>query len=197
MNTKRNTEIEIRGKLSPKNFERVMAVFKKDGKPTNHYLRLSIDLSPGFNPKTRSWGKGSTLDLRLKKSGKSEKISIKIGQFHQKKRKEIEVELKEGEFLNAVELLEILGFNKGMIYFGENWEFDFQGFQVKLSKYTSNYYTWEIESGNPEFNPNELAKYLKLKPYSKKEYTEAINWENKNIHKLFTKNQIKNYLRLF
>jgi hypothetical protein len=184
-------EIEIRGKLSKADFERLTSLLKVKGKLQKHYSRLSVDLSPGFNSKTRSWEGGSKFDLRLKKSGTTEKISLKIGQFHLKKRREVEVEIQEGQFLNALSVLEILGYGKGMIYFWESWEYSYQGFEVKLSKYTKDYYTWEIEALEKDADPSSLAKLLNLKPYSKKEYKEAIDWENKNIHKLYSLERVK------
>lgn len=190
----KNLEVEIRGKLSKNDFKRVARLLKTKGKLQKHYSRLSVDVSPGFNPKTRSWKNGSKFDLRLKKSGNAEKISLKVGQFHLKERREVEVEIKEGQFLKALELLEILGFDKGMVYFWESWEYCYQDFQVKLSKYTEDYYTWEIEAQKENSNPHTLAKILGLKPYSKKEYNRAINWENKHIHHLYEQKLVKNLL---
>ena len=194
---KKNIEIEIRGKFSKKDFQRLFALMKNKGKLLDQYKRLSVDLSPGFDPKTRTWKDSSAFDLRVKKSGDSEKISIKVGEFHQKKRKEVEVGIKSGNFLDAVSLLEILGFDKGMIYFWESWEYDYQGYEVKLSKYTDSYYTWEIESKDEKHDPNKLAEALGLVAYTKDEYNKAINWENKNIHKLYSASLAEKKMKLF
>ncbi len=191
----KNTEIEIRGKLSKSDFKRIKRLMDVEGKLQKQYSRLSVDVSPGFDTNTRSWKDGSEFDLRLKKSGSTEKISLKVGQFHLKKRQEVEVEIKEGQFLNALTLLEILGFKKGMLYFWESWEYEYLSFQLKLSKYTDNYYTWEIESGDENSDPQTLARTLNLKPYSKEEYDMAIKWENKNIHKLYTQKSTKELLK--
>jgi len=182
---KKTLEVEIRGKINKNDFDTVFELLKKNGKLKDNYKRVSVDLSPGFDPKSRSWKSDDQIDLRIKKSGKSEKISLKIGNVHAKKRQEIEVHLQEGEFLNSILLLENLGLDKGMIYFWESWEFDYKGFEVKLSKYTDEYYTWEIESKNAS-DPNEISSELKLKPYSKNEYQEAIDWENQKIHKVYS-----------
>lgn len=190
-------EIEIRGKMSRVEFQRLHEKLSKEAQLIRQYKRLSIDLSPGFDPKTKTWPNSSKFDLRVKKSGSSEKISVKVGQFHLKRRKEVEVKLENGEILNAVLLLETLGFDKGMLYFWESWEFTYQGFEVKLSKYTDEYYTWEIESENPNFTPHELAKSLNLVPYGKREYNQAINWENENIHKLYSFKLVEELLKQF
>lgn len=190
-------EIEIRGKLTGEEFQRLHEKLSKEGQLIRQYKRLSADLSPGFDPKTRTWIGSSEFDLRVKKSSESEKISVKIGEFHLKKRKEIEVVLKSGEFLDSVLLLETLGFNKGMIYFWESWEFKYQSFEVKLSKYTDDYYTWEVESNNRNFDPHKLAKPLNLVPCTKQEYKQAINWENKNIHKFYSFKLLVKLLKQF
>lgn len=182
---KKTLEIEIRGKISKNDFDIVFALLNKDGKLKDNYKRVSIDLSPGFDAKSRSWKSDDQIDLRVKKSGEEEKISLKIGKVHAKKRQEIEIHLKEGEFLNSILLLETLGFNKGMIYFWESWEYDYRGFEIKLSKYTNEYHTWEIESKDTS-DPNKIAKELKLRPYTKNEYQSAIDWENKEIHKIYS-----------
>ena len=139
--------------------------------------------------------KNSTFDLRLKKSGDSEKISLKFGKFHLKEREEIEVKLKEGQFLDTLKLLETLRFNKGMIYIWESWEYEYDGFEIKISKYTDDYYTWEIESENLKKDPCKLADILSLKPYTKAEYRKTIDWENHNIHKLYSFKLVKELLR--
>lgn len=181
----KKTEIEVRGKANKSEFGRSFGLLKKNSKLIDHYKRLSVDLSPGFDPKTRTWKSDDQIDLRLKKSGNSEKISLKIGKVHAKKRQEIEVHLKEGGFLNSVSLLENLGFNKGMIYFWESWEFEYKGCEIKLSRYTNDYFTWEVESLD-KVDPEAIARELNLKPYTKNEYQNSINWENRKIHKLYS-----------
>lgn len=45
----KNLEVEIRGKLSKNDFKRIAKLLKIKGNLQKHYLRLSVDLSPGFN----------------------------------------------------------------------------------------------------------------------------------------------------
>ncbi|MFA6007642.1 MAG: hypothetical protein WC784_03280 [Candidatus Shapirobacteria bacterium] len=180
------TEIEIRGKISKKKFEEVMVLMKKEARLKDHYKRLSVDISPGFNEENRSWKNLSGVDLRIKKSGNKEKISAKMGNFNDKEREELDIKLEEGQLLNVIKMFVKLGFDKGMIYQWESWEFDYQDFEVKLSKYTDDYFTFEIELETGKNDPVDLAKKLSLIPYSNGEYEEAIVWENKNIHQLFS-----------
>lgn len=187
------TEIEIRGKLSKSDFDRLLKLLSKSGKLNDHYHRLSLDLSPGFDPESKTWKNSSGTDVRLKKSDNNEKISIKTGNFHDLERKEIEVKIRPGQFLNALDLLETLGYKTGMIYFWESWEYNYQGVEIKLSKYTDDYYTFEIE-GKENSNINEIADKLGLTVYSKEDYRKAIDWENNNIHQVYDRKLVEKIL---
>jgi adenylate cyclase class IV len=188
------TEIEIRGKLSKNKFEELFELLTSEGKLTDHYHRLSIDLSPGFDPKTKTWKNSSGTDIRLKKSDDKEKLSVKMGSFDEKERKEVEVKLQTGQFLNALDFLEALGYNSGMIYNWESWEFNYQGVEIKLSKYTDEYFTFEIE-GKENSNVDAIAKDFELISYTPEQYRQAIDWENQNIHQLYTRALAENLLK--
>jgi len=187
------TEIEIRGRLSKTDFGRLYKLLQKEGKLVDHYHRLSVDLSPGFDEKSKTWKNLSGTDIRLKKSDDKEKISIKTGNFHDLRRKEVEVKLVDGQFLEALDLLEVLGYQNGMIYYWESWEYSFQGVEIKLSKYTDDYLTFEIE-GKESLEVEKIAKELDLTPYSKKEYRKVIDWENQNIHQIYHKSTVEKML---
>ncbi len=189
-----NNEIEIRGKLDKDGAAKTFDTLRKDGKLIKNYKRLTVDISPGFDTKTRTWKNTDNLDLRIKKSGEEEKISLKIGEYHSISRKEIEVSIKPGEFIDAVTMFETLGFKDGMIYTWENWEFNFNNCEVKLTKFSEDYYIWEIEAKSEKADPFEIAKMLKLKPFTKEEFKKAIDWQNNNINKLYSLDKIKSIL---
>ena len=180
------TEIEIRGKLSKDKFDELFKLLSDRGEIVDHYHRLSIDLSPGFDPVTKTWKNSSGTDIRLKKSDEKEKLSAKMGSFHEKERKEIEVKLQTGQFLSALDFLEALGYNSGMIYYWESWEFNYQGVEIKLSKYTDDYHTFEIEA-KENTDIDAVAKEFALVSYSQEDYRKAIEWENQNIHKVYSR----------
>jgi len=188
-------EIEIRGKLEKADLERLTRLFDKKGKLINHYHRLSVDISPGFDAQTRSWPKPDHVDLRVRKSNKKEAIIIKTGDFSDKKREEIEIELKEGEIIDALKLFETLGFKEGMIYFGQSWEYEYEGFEVKLVKYGEDYFNWEIESHNENLDPNSLAEKLNLIPLTREEYKKEIDWQNLNLHQLYSLKVVEKILK--
>ncbi|MFA5025237.1 MAG: hypothetical protein WC503_01910 [Candidatus Shapirobacteria bacterium] len=189
------TEIEIRGKLNKEKFTELMVLMNREAKLKDHYKRISVDISLGFDEKERSWKNLSGVDLRIKKSGNKEKISAKMGNFNDKEREELDIKLEEGQLLNVIKMFTKLGLNKGMIYQWESFEFDYQDFEVKLSKYTDDYFTFEIESETGKNDPDDLAKRLNLIPYSDCEYREAIVFENRNIHQLFSIEAVEKILR--
>lgn len=190
------TEIEIRGKISKTEFDNLFKLLSETGELADHCHRLSLDLSPGFDPKTKTWKNSSGTDIRLKKSDDKEKLSVKMGSFHEKERKEVEVKLQTGQFLSALDFLEALGYQSGMIYYWESWEFNYQGVEIKLSKYTDEYFTFEVE-GKENSNVHDIANKLNLTAYSNHEYRQAIDWENQNIHKIYNKELIEKLLTLY
>jgi len=187
------TEIEIRGKIAMADFERLVKLLSVNGEQVDHYHRLSVDLSPGFDEKSKTWKNSSGIDMRVKKSDDKEKISIKTGNFHDLERREVEVKLENGQFLRALDLLGVPGFQNGMIYYWESWEYSFRGVEIKLSKYTDDYFTFEIES-KESLEVEKIAKELNLTPYSEKEYREVINRENQNIHQIYRRGTVEKML---
>lgn len=188
-------EIEIRGKLEKTDFERLTSLLSERGKLVRHYHRLSVDLSPGFDPKTRSWPKPDLIDLRVRKSNEKEVIIVKVGDFSDKKREEIEIEMKEGEIIDALKLFETLGFKEGMIYFGQSWEYEYKDFEVKLVQYGSNYFNWEIESHRKNLDPDLLAEELRLAPLAREEFKKEVDWQNLNLHQLYSLEAVEEILR--
>ena len=188
------TEIEIRGRLSPPKFTEIFELLYHKAKLSDHYHRLSVDISPGFDAVSKTWENSSGTDIRLKKSGDKEKLSIKKGDFQDKERKEIEIKLAPGQFLSALDFLESLGYSSGMIYFWESWEFEYEGVEIKLSKYTDDYFTFEVE-GKENSDVDTIAKQLDLTTYTKAEYRSAIDWENQNIHQLYSRNLTEKILK--
>jgi len=188
------TEIEIRGKLSKDKFDELFKLLTSGGEFADHYHRLSIDLSPGFDPETKTWKNSSGTDIRLKKSDDKEKLSVKMGSFHEKERKEVEVKLQTGQFLSALDFLGALEYQSGMIYYWESWEFNYRGVEIKLSKYTDDYFTFEIE-GKENSDVEAIAKGFELTSYTQEQYRQAIDWENQNIHQLYTRELTENLLK--
>jgi len=194
-------EIEIRGKVNRKEFEKLNAFLTKNAKLVDEYNRLTVDVSPGFNPKTRTWDQinkkldNTQIDLRIKKSGNTEKISVKVGYYASKKRDEFEVNIKEGEIINSLKLFEALGYKTGMIYDWNSKLYKYKGYEIKITEYENGYMEWEIESQDPKYDPDELAKLLVLKPYTEEEFQKEIDWKNNNLHFLYSLEKVKEILK--
>ena len=198
MNT---NEIEIRGKINNEEFKKLREFLSKNTKLIDQYDRLTIDISPGFDPKTRNWDQitkkenNNQIDLRIKKSGQNEKISVKLGHYASKSRQEFEINLKEGELTDSLRLFEALGFKTGMIYFWKSSLYKYKDFEIKINEYPSGNRDWEIESQNPKGDPDDVAKELSLKPFTEEEFREYINWKNNNLHDLYSLEKVKDLLK--
>lgn len=188
-------EIEIRGKINKVEFGKLNEFLKENAKLEDEYNRLTIDISPGFNVEKKVWENPSQIDLRLKKSGKTEKIVVKVGHYASKKREEIEIDIKEGELVDALKLFEALGFKTGMVYQWKSKIYKYKNFEIKVNKYPNEYYDWEIESQNPESDPDDLAKALSLKPFTEEEFQKYIDWKNNNLHKLYSLDNVSEMLK--
>jgi hypothetical protein len=185
-------ETEIRGKLSKDKFDELTKFLSKNAVLSDEYNRLTVDISPGFNRKLRIWDQvnkkldNNQIDLRLKKSGQDEKIVVKVGYYASKDREEFEINIKEGELINALKLFESLGYKDGMIYEWKSWIYKYKGFEIKLTEYPAGYHEWEIESVGSVADPNDLAKELSLKPFTEEEFQNEITWKNNNLHDLYS-----------
>lgn len=179
-------EIEIRGKINKDRFEKLKVFLAKNAVLSDEYERLTVDISPGFDSESKSWKNPTEIDLRLKKSGKNEKISVKVGHYASKNREEFEIDLKEGELTDALKLFEALDYKTGMIYKWKSLIYKYKGFEIKINEYPKEYYDWEIESLNPESDPDDLANELSLHPFSEEEFQKEIEWKNNNLHELYS-----------
>ncbi len=188
-------EIEIRGKINKEGFGELTAFLIKNAEFVDEYNRLTVDISPGFDQESKTWKNPSQIDLRLKKSGKKEKISVKIGHYASKKREEFEIDIKEGELTDALRLFETLGFKTGMVYQWKSRIYKYKDFEIKINEYPKGYYDWEIESLNPENDPDELANELDLHPFTEEEFQKEIDWKNNNLHDLYSLEKVSEILK--
>jgi len=188
-------EIEIRGKVNKDEFEKLVSFLAKKAELVDEYNRLAVDISPGFDLDSKTWKNPSQIDLRLKKSGKAEKISVKVGHYASKKREEFEIDIKEGELTDALRLFEALGFKTGMVYQWKSRIYKYKDFEIKINEYPKEYYDWEIESLNSESDPDELANELSLHPFTEDEFQKEIEWKNNNLHDLYSLEKVSEMLK--
>lgn len=187
-------EIEIRGKIGGEEYKILETFLNKETKHVDSYKRLTIDISPGFDTESKTWKNPSEIDLRLKKSGSKEKIVVKVGHYASKNRNEFEIDIKEGEFLDSLKLFEALGYDTGMIYLWESSIYEYNGYEIKITKYADGYLEWEIEAQDTGSDPNILAEKLSLTPFSEEEFQKEIDWKNNNLHYLYSYKKVEEIL---
>jgi hypothetical protein len=192
-------EVEIRGVLDQAKAENLKDFLDKNAKFEKTFKRLSVDISPGFDPKTRLWNQHN-INLRIKKSDQEEKISLKYGDSFSDTVAEHEVIINQGQLLEALKIFEVLGFGSGMIYFWESWVYEYLNCEVKLSKYSEDKYMWEIEArGNiPDNEAREvvygLAKELDLVALTADEYKAEALDQVQNFFEIYSSENLHKYL---
>src|SRR5690242_4454545 len=124
-------EIEIRGKLNHDEFETLKKFLDAHAAFEKAFKRMSIDISPGFNPKTKTW-RSNPINLRIKQSNKEEKISLKYGDALSDQVEEYDVILAPNQLMTTLKLFNRLGFSTGQIYFWESWVYEYKGVEVKV-----------------------------------------------------------------
>lgn len=195
-------EVEIRGVLVKKQFADLRKFLAKNGKFEKRFKRLSVEISPGFDPQSRAWSQ-SSVNLRVKKSDQEEKISLKYGDFAAESLEEHDIIFKPGQFLNTLQMFSRLGFDQGLIYFWESWVYEYQSAEVKISKYTDDYYMWEIEARGEldeeaaKEKVYQIAQELKLKPLTRDEYQKEIAYQCHHIFQLYSQETVKELLGRF
>lgn len=191
-------EIEIRGLLNKKEAKKLKDFLDKKAKFEKSFKRLSVEISPGFDPLSRSWSENK-LNLRIKKSNQEEKISLKVSGKSFSKLEEHEVILSPGQFIPTLQIFSNLGFNQGMIYFWESWVYEYLGAEIKISQFAEDEYMWEIEArGELEEKAlekiNSIARRLALKPLSFEEFLVEVKRQNLEIFELFSLKRVEELL---
>ena len=195
-------EIEIRGVINFEHFSRLKDYLDKHAVFEKSFKRLSVELSPGFDPVSRKWNQ-ENLNFRIKKSDNEEKISLKVGDVFGEKAKEYEVQLQAGSLLTTLDLFNQLGYGTGMVYFWQSWVYEYEGFVVKISKYPNDYVMWEIEvreditEEQALHKANHLAESLQLHPLNREELAKEIDYQCQNIFEIYTLDLVKEKLTLF
>ncbi|MDE1825820.1 MAG: hypothetical protein KGH61_03945 [Candidatus Micrarchaeota archaeon] len=108
MSTK-NIEVEVRGRLSKPEHSRLSLFLRRNGEFLSRKKRLLIDYS------TIAEGiENRKMDIRCRITGDEPEIIIKKGNMTSIAREETSVRLQKGEFPNAIKLMKLLGYEKGV-----------------------------------------------------------------------------------
>ena len=169
------TEVEIRGPLTEREYQRLLKFLKKNGQ----LLKEGEQMVVFFEMRRHV--------MNLKKDHKREKIVLKLGEWQKGNREEIEVVLRKGQFGNALKLFKGLGYKKGYRIPAFRQDFLYQGIQISLKTKAVIGTHYEMETlsvgqkgvGEKKRNLLAVARSLKLKVWSEAEYRRIAHerWE--------------------
>jgi len=117
-------EIEVRGVMPERDYERVKAFLSKNGSFVSRFDRTIVAYS--------EMKKGNRIDIRCRISGKKPELIAKIGEQGSTEREEIEVALNEGEFGNALRFMGAIGHSKGTISMRKTERYVYKGVELSL-----------------------------------------------------------------
>ena len=177
-------EIEFRGPLTEKEFQKLFNFLKKEAKFVKRMKRKTFVF--GINDKT--------IDLKVRTTDNVPEIVLKKGFWGARRREEIVLPLKTNSTKSALRFLTILGYNKGIIAIRDNYIFNYKNIEFSLVKCPKNYYFYEAEMinnkavKNPERHIKEVLESLNLKVWSEKEVYDFLMWCKRKIDKPFSFN---------
>lgn len=177
-------EVEVRGKIE--DFDKVLNNFKSKARFIEEKDRLSLIYFRHEVVKDVSDVRDEMVDLRLRITNKKSELILKYGTWGgSDSRKEISIPISINKFLEAVELLHLIGWNKGVVMETNTYVFNYKDVEFSLVKSKHlNYFEAErlvAETKNnrkEEEKINEVCVEMKLKPFTDKEFIDEINKVN-------------------
>ena len=176
-------EVEVRGKI--KDFENISTEFKRKAKFIKEKKRLSFIYFRDFVEDARDV-KEEKIDLRARITNKKAEIVMKYGAWGgSDSRKEISLPIELEKFEEAIDFLNCLDWNKGVIIATETFVFDYNGIEFALvkNKHFSYFEAEKMVKDKEEINKTnkeilESCKEFKLEPFTEGEFMEQINTLN-------------------
>ncbi|MBI4154462.1 hypothetical protein HY498_00035 [Candidatus Woesearchaeota archaeon] len=175
-------EVEARGKLEG-SFNKVLELFNQKAKFIEEKDRFSLIYFRHEVVKDVREIRDEKVDLRLRVTNKNAELILKYGTWGSNDaRKEISIPIPLDKFSDFVELLNLIGWNKGVIMATKTFVYIYKNIEFSLvkSKYL-NYFEAEKlitdEKGkDKELNSIlKLCKEMSLKPFSEEEFMDQIN----------------------
>jgi hypothetical protein len=161
-------EIEKRGILNKEEFKSLKNLLEKYGRFKGYFKRLFIDYTPFLK-------KEENIDVRIRITNNIPEIIIKKGKWFGTVREEVSVILEQNQLVNAIKLMSILGYKKGILGIRKIWRYDYKNVEfsltevIKIKKINNNYktigvyaYFFEIE-GKSQEDINNIIGELGLK----------------------------------
>jgi hypothetical protein len=187
-------EVEIRGKLNEKEFEGVLSKFHKKAKFVKEKDRLTLCYFKDFFKDVREI-KNEKIDLRLRVTDKNAEVVMKYGLWSStENRKEILIPIALDKFDEAVELLKILGWTKGVLVPNKTYVFTYKDVEFAIVKSCGHYYfeaehvVDEKENENYEQEKKEIIQICKefnLAPMDEEEFCDMMNSMNNDTSMQF------------
>lgn len=175
-------EVEHRGLLSERKFNKLKSFFSRHGKFLGEKDRFSIIY---FTKKCSNVSelKDNRIDLKFRVTNKKPELSLKHGKWGSKdSRKEFSFEVGLEKFDEMIEFLQILGFTHGVLNATKTFNYKYNGIEFALVKVPKwgNYFEAEILSSKKSARKADEKveaelKNLGLKIVGERQYHKLLN----------------------
>ena len=186
---KQAIEVEIRGPLSKKGFEKLKFLLHKKGKFLGSRKRLILMYFRDRIPKDIREIEDEVVDLRLRITNGKCEIVLKYGLFRKEcERIEVSVHVDKKDFENAVNLLKYLGWKIAVAYATKVYTYEYKKVKISLVEILkTKFRLFEAEKmskkGKIKKAKAEIRKILSefgLREFSEREFNEMCNHINNN-----------------
>jgi hypothetical protein len=179
-------ELEIRGKFqSESELKFFLSKLEKEYGEPKLYRRLSV-IFTDLNDKD--------IDIQVRLHNKNCQFVIKQGSHTSTKRHETKTEFDHTEFLGLIEQLKVLGIYQGVVAEADDWLFQIDKIEMKVTLCDKIILVWELEATDSSVTHEKLeekAEELGLKTMSQDELKEYWAWMKKEANKKLSPNTIK------
>lgn len=187
----KNIEVEIRGEITKREFDRLMKLFKERGKFIDEKDRIAICYP---DPNTGSLVEECFTDIRVRETNGIPEIIIKKGKWGgNENRKELSVVGKKGEFGKMLEMMDALGHKTGMAVVRKGKVFEYKDVEFSLVEVPDHSYYYEAELMVDESKIEEaqsqirvLCSELGLTIFDDDGFYKYINKLNKEANRAFS-----------
>jgi len=187
----KNIEVEVRGPLTKKQYLDLTQKFMKEGKFIADKNREAICYP---DPKTGSLIEDCNIDIRVRNTNGVPELVVKHGKWGaiDESRREFSLLGQSGKFHEMIEMLAVMGFDKGIAVVRKGKVFKYKNVEFSLVEVPSHSYFFEAEIMAEESEKSQaldevkkICDELKLQLFNEKTFYEYINVLNKEANKKF------------
>lgn len=188
----KNIEVEVRGPLTETQYKSLMKKFEKEGEFIEDKNRTAICYP---DPQTGSLVEDCNIDIRVRNTNGTPELIVKQGKWGavDESRREFSLIGKEGQFNEMIEMLALMGFDKGVAVVRRGKVFKYQGVEFSLVEVPGHSFFFEAEIMTGEGEKKkalkeivDLCRTLGLELFSEQGFYDYINVLNKEANKEFT-----------